>query len=181
MIALSSPTASTADPLHEPTVQVTFGSPGQKTVTLTVCNPAGCSASTQTVQVLDPGPTLGQVSVAPLEAEVGELVLLEAQASGQPTLSSTWQILQGGIPLAAFSGASAGWDTRGLTPGSYTVVLTVRNPAGAVTAHRTVLLRPAQATDFYTVPPCRLLDTRGSAPLASGGPPRRFAAAGLCG
>jgi hypothetical protein len=39
---------------------------------------------------------------------------------------------------------------------------------------------PSPAVDFYTVPPCRLVDTRSSSPL-SGGTPVSFPAAGSCG
>lgn len=39
---------------------------------------------------------------------------------------------------------------------------------------------PAAATDYYTLTPCRLVDTRSSSPLAAGSA-RSFAAAGACG
>ena len=38
----------------------------------------------------------------------------------------------------------------------------------------------ARGTDFYTVTPCRMLDTRAGAPLASG-VPLLVSAAGACG
>jgi hypothetical protein len=39
---------------------------------------------------------------------------------------------------------------------------------------------PSSSTDFYTVPPCRLVDTRASSPLSSGNP-GSFPATGACG
>jgi hypothetical protein len=162
---------------------VEFGTPGVKSVTLTVCNAAGCSTVTRQVVVAAPGPVLGAVTVAPARAEVGETIELAAQASGRPPLEVAWQVLRAGAPVAELAGAAAAWGTAGMAAGEYSVQATASNQDGSAAAlPRAVLLLPKEATRFYTVAPCRLLDTRqGGGALVGGGAARVVAVAGACG
>ncbi len=50
--------------------------------------------------------------------------------------------------------------------------------AGAALCHGAL---PAPAADFYTLPPCRLVDTRAAGPALASGEVRAFPAAGRCG
>lgn len=161
---------------------VIFPSPGQKTVTLTVCNDQGrCSTTTKTIVVLDPTPVLQSVTVAPARVEVGQIVLLEAQATGKPPLAFLWLVSSSFGRVASFSGPKVSWDTTSYAPGQYTVSLAVANDLASSAATRSVTLLPASANSFYTVAPCRVLDTRGVQPLSSAGAPRAFPLAGRCG
>ena len=174
--------ASLAPPLlaDPPGPTVRFTTPGPKTVTLTVCNARGCSSIARRLTVLDPAPAIAAFSVAPPRAEIGATLLLEASATGQPSLAFSWQVLRGGALEAVFSGPSAAWSTAGSPPGLHTVRLIVSNASGSAGAAQDVLLVPAEGSRFFTVPPCRLLDTRAGAPLRAGDPPLPIAASGRC-
>ena len=151
---------------------VTFETPGSKVVTLRVCGPGGCTETQQTVIVLDPVPQITSATVSTASAEVGQLVRLEASGSGKPALAFSWRVLRAGNLIATISGASAYWNTGNLSPGSYVVVLHLSNAEGAVeSAPLPVTLAANAATDFFTVPPCRLFDSRNlGQPLVSGVP-----------
>jgi PKD repeat protein len=160
---------------------VVFTSPGLKTVTLKVCNNAGCSTVTHQILVLQPEPSLISMTVAPARAEVGQQVLLEASASGRPPLSYSWQVLQNGWPFVQVQGPTAAWATAGFAPGAYTVLLTVANTDGTATAQRQVLLLPSTPTQYFTVVPCRALDTRSVGGPLLAGALRLAPIAGTCG
>nr|MDP9120827.1 PKD domain-containing protein [Acidobacteriota bacterium] len=78
------------------------------------------------------------------------------------------------------SGPSASWVSSGAVPGPYTVALSVSGPAGTATAQRGVLLLAAAGDSFFSLPPCRLFDSRPATPLVSGSR-RIIPAAGRCG
>jgi hypothetical protein len=149
---------------------VIFTTPGSKQVSLTACNGATCSTASQSLLVLDPKPVVTGAAVSTATAEVGQLVHLTGTGTGKPPLSYLWQV----TPLtsqAAFivSGASAWWDTTGLSSGVYTVGLGISNTAGlASSLPATVTLTAASPTDFYTINPCRAYDSRSGAALVSG-------------
>ncbi len=160
-----------------------FNTLGLQTVTLTACNALGCSTVSHQVDVIDPRPAIATISVAPAQANMGQQVVLSAQASGQPPLSYSWQILEGSTPVQALSGQTAAWNTTGADVTSYSVQLSVTNASGSAQATSSVtLLAAAVPTHFYTVTPCRLLDTRMLlAPLLAAASSRAVQVAGLCG
>ncbi|HWN44889.1 MAG TPA: hypothetical protein VNW71_21880 [Thermoanaerobaculia bacterium] len=148
---------------------VTFSTPGAHQVTLTVCNDGGCSTVVKTVTVLDPMPAIVSAVVGAATAEVGQLVSLSGSGNGKPPLVYTWRLLQGATLVRQVSGALGWLDTAGLAPGAYTVLLRLSNGSGLVESLPSALvLFPPTAADFYTVTPCRLLDTRTGPPLQSG-------------
>jgi hypothetical protein len=147
----------------------TFSTPGAHQVTLKTCNWAGCSTVIKTVNVLDPMPSIVTAVVGAATAEVGQLVSLSGSGKGQPPLAYTWRLLQGATLVRQVSGALGWLDTTNLAPGSYTVVLRISNASGlADSLPAALVLLPETATDFYTVNPCRFLDTRIGPPLQSG-------------
>lgn len=164
---------------------VTFAAPGVKQVTLQVCNSRGCTNVTKNVVVLDPMPEVTSMSVTPGTSEVGQLVRLAGTATGKPPLTYTWRITSGAT-TRTLDGPEVWWDTAGEAAGVYSVSLEVSNsvPPGvaalAVATPVLVTLVPERATSFYTVPPCRILDTRPNAALASG-ERRTIAVGGVCG
>lgn len=148
---------------------VTFSTPGAHQVTLTVCNEGACDTITRTVMVLDPTPSIVSAVVGAATAEVGQLVSLSGSGLGQPPLTYTWRLFQGVTLVRQVSGALGWLDTAGLDPGVYSVVLRISNGSGfADSLPAALVLLPAAATDFYTVTPCRLLDTRNGPALQSG-------------
>jgi PKD repeat protein len=165
---------------HDPNPIVTFQTPGLKTITLTVCNAGSCSTATRQILVLGALPVIKAVEVAPKRIEIGSTVLLEASATGQPHLSYVWEILRGGVLEALRTGAATDWNTAGSSPGFYTVALSVSNASGFAAASQDLFLLPAAGTSFFTIPACRLLDTRRSAPLRSADPPRILQVGGAC-
>jgi hypothetical protein len=172
-----------AEAASSPGPTVRFSTPGTKTVTLTVCNARGCSTAVRQIAVLDPAPAITAFSVAPLRAEVGATVLLEASARGRPTLGYSWLVMRAGVLEGTLAGPSARWTTRGAAPGLHTVRLIVSNGSGSVEADQDVLLVPAEGTGFFTLGAggCRLVDTRGSGPVRSGGAPFVVQVGGRCG
>jgi hypothetical protein len=176
------PPASGSSTDRNPTVL--FPTPGDKRVTLTVCNAFGqCSSLTQTLAVLDPRPAITSLAVTPPRLEQGQTLLLDGEATGQPPLSYNWRLLRNGTVVATLAGAHAAWPaTITDPPGTYTAELTAANAHGSAVAAADVTLLPRTATCFFTVSPCRALDTRATGqPLAAPGPPRPIAIAGLCG
>jgi len=162
---------------------VVFTVPGPQNVTLTVCNAAGeCSSVTKTVLVLDPRPSVAGFSATPPRVEQGQSVLLDAAGSGAPPLSYSWQVAHDGVVLGTVFGAHATWPTAGEPLGTYTATVTVTNAFGSAAAAAELTVVPGSATRFFTVPPCRALDTRVSHPALLGpGPPRVIAVGGVCG
>lgn len=181
--AAGSPSAAPEGGSTQQNPTVVFTSPGSQTVTLTVCNAQGqCSSKTQTVVVLDPHPAVTALTVTPPQVELGQSVLLDAAASGKPPLSFSWQVLHNGVVVAAVFGAHTTWSSAGAAPGPYSANLVVTNAYGSAGAAAVFTVTPAAAARFYTVPPCRLLDTRIlHQPLAGSGPPRTIAVGGVCG
>lgn len=143
-------------------VQV-FSTPGPHDVTLTVCNLAGCNQVTKTVTVLDPVPKVVSAAGPPVTVEAGQLVPLSGSATGRPPIVYTWRVFLGGELKDEVPGAIAWWNTRNAEPGTYTLVLRAQNAQGMDEATlRTVTVVAQKATDFYTVPPCRVFDTRAT-------------------
>ncbi len=181
----SSPGAAAAGPAggsSEQNPTVVFTTPGPQTVTLTACNAAGCSSITKTVTVLDPRPAVSSFSATPARLEQGQSVLLDATASGAPPLAYSWQVLRGGVVVGTLFGAGASWPTAGAPAGTYTASVSVTNGFGTAGESADFTVVPASATRFFTVPPCRALDTRLShQPLVGPGPPLAIAIGGVCG
>ncbi len=119
-----------------PTRTVTFGSPGQKTVTLTVCNASGqCSTVSKTVPVLDPRPMIQSLSVPSPIGSAEPAVPLVAEVAGKPTLTSTWTV-SGQQQVQRINGPAVSWVPTAL--GDHQVSFLLRNLNGS--ASRTGLL-----------------------------------------
>lgn len=160
----------------------TFSAPGLQTVTLEACNEKGCTTVTKTVQVLDPRPAVTSAATVPLTPEVGQLVRLTGAGTGQPQLEYLWRISLGASLVAELPGAAAWWNTAGLEPGAYTVILRIRNASGfADSQPLPVALLASAGLGFYTIAPCRIFDSRGGSPLASGTPQQVAVTASACG
>lgn len=158
-----------------------FSTPGQHQVTLTVCNWNACDTVTKTITVLDPKPSVTSALAMPA-VEVGQLVPLTGTGKGKPPLAYSWRVLQGAAVVRELSGATPHWDTAGLAPGAYTAVFRIQNAHGtAESAPVPIALVAERASDFYTMTPCRVLDTRAGAPLASGAVRTIPVAQSLCG
>jgi PKD repeat protein len=147
----------------------TFAAAGPHDVTLTVCNSVGCNAVTKTVTVLDPRPSVTSASVPVLVVEAGQAAPLTGSGKGQPPLTYTWRLFLGADLVQEISGASAVWQTSGVAPGVYTPVMRITNASGmAESLPLQVTVVAPKPLDFYTLPPCRVLDTRFGSPLGTG-------------
>ncbi|HXO18411.1 MAG TPA: hypothetical protein VOA87_00650 [Thermoanaerobaculia bacterium] len=178
ILAILSPSALGAQATsaaQNPTIQ--FTTPGAKQVSVTVCNALGCNSVTHTVTVLDPRPVIDSAT-AQASCPASALVKLSGTGHGMPLLAYTWRIL-GGPSEVDVPGGASWWDTTGAAPGFYTASLHLQNTAGvADSAPVTVQVMRAVGTGFYTIPPCRLYDSRtAGAPLASS--PVTLAVAGI--
>lgn len=147
---------------------VVFTNPGTKQVSMTVCNGTACTSITKNVVVLDPHPVLTGAALSTTTAEVGQLIHLTGAGTGKPPLTFTWSVTPVVAPASALLGASLWWNTTGVPPGVYTVGLGLSNASGTASSlPMTVSLAAAAATDFYTIPPCRVYDSRSGAALVS--------------
>jgi PKD repeat protein len=156
-----------------------FTTPGLKQISLKACNAQGCSTVTRMVTVLDPTPVILSALVGATAVEAGQQVNLLGTGRGQPPLTYTWRMTSLTNPEIDVTGAGAWWDTTGVAPGLYSVALHLQNGIGGVDSLPTVVAVVAPtAQSFYTITPCRLLDTRNTNPLTSG-TQITFPAAGL--
>lgn len=115
-----------------PTVSHVFSTPGPKSVTLQVCSSSGqCSSVTKNLVVLDPRPTIANMSVPALVGSAEPFVSLSAVLGGRPPLVSAWTVT-GPQGTATLAGTPAAWvpDSLGLRQ----VRLRLTNPAGIITA-----------------------------------------------
>jgi hypothetical protein len=159
----------------------TFSTWGPHEVKLTVCNASDCHSMTKTVTVLDPRPAVISSTVWVTSVEVGQVVPLSGSGKGQPPLGYTWRVFQGTSLIRELPGASAWWQTDGVAPGLYTAVLSITNASGlAESVPQEVLVLAPTPLDFYTLSPCRALDTRFGSPLGSG-TPKTVSLDGSCG
>jgi hypothetical protein len=180
--ALAGPPSAAASTSTQFAPVVTFATPGSKSITLDVCNRSGCDTVTRTVMVLNPSPLVTGAAGSPLTAEVGQLVRLSGTGSGIPPRTFKWQIYSGLSLVSEIPGASTFWDTSGRAAGVYTAVLVLANSVGtAQSLPVPIVLLPRQGTRFYTLPPCRILDTRTGTALTSADNPRLVPITGVCG
>ncbi|MES1211270.1 MAG: hypothetical protein ABUL63_02940, partial [Acidobacteriota bacterium] len=129
----------------------------------------GCTEITKTVTVLDPRPTILTSLVPVTTVEAGQSVPFLSTGKGQPPLTYTWKSFLGTDLVGQVTGAAASWNTGGRAPGIYLVTLTLSNASGSATSVPVpVLVVPPKELDFYTLGPCRILDTRFGSPLGSG-------------
>src|SRR4028119_740808 len=175
------PAAAWAGTSTQSAPAVTFSTPGDKTVTLQVCNARGCDTVSKVVKVLDPKPVVTSSLVSPLSVESGQLVKLTGTGSGKPPLNFEWRVSLGASPLTTIPGASGYWNTTGVPPGIYSLVLRITNSSGsAESVPAQVTVTAATALDFYTLPPCRIFDTRQTSPFFAT-ETRNVQVTGLCG
>lgn len=154
---------------------VTFATPGNKQVDLMVCNVSGCNTLTKTAIVLDPAPLLAAAVASPQILEQGELIRLTGSATGRPPLTYTWRIFDGPTEITTVSGANAWLDTNLVRQGNYDLKLEVSNSASTVTSNPIAIqVTPPTLRDFFTLTPCRILDTRSTAPIVAGAAPQVF-------
>src|SRR5262249_29877906 len=142
-------------------------------------NGFGCTTITQTLTVLDPAPVITSAVVSGATVEAGQLVKLTGAGHGQPPLTYTWRVQSVSQPEIDVQGAGNWSDTTGVPPDTYTILLHLQNGVGFVESTPvTVVVAAPTAKSFYTVTPCRLLDTRDSSALLSG-TPLTFPVAGI--
>jgi hypothetical protein len=179
-LALGTPAQAATSTLANPVV--VFATPGTKQVSLQTCNTAGCDTELKTVTVLDPAPSVVSAVANPGAVQVGELVRLVGSGAGAPPLSYTWKIFSGTDLVATLPGSTAWWDTTGQPPGPYTAQLSVGNPFNTATSASVPLnVQAYVAPNFFTLSPCRVLDTRNTTPLVSGVARSIALAAAACG
>ncbi len=130
------------------TVNVTFASPGSKSVNLHVTNNAGSDDATQNVSVVDPTPSIASITASPAAPNVCQPVTFTATASG-PSLGYAWSVKEGnndsgGNQVASGSANPLLWS-RGTIPaaGTYTAFLTVSNTQGQASSSLPITLAPA--------------------------------------
>jgi PKD repeat protein len=123
--------------------QVTFSSPGAKTVSLTANNPSGVDTETKAITVINPAPGVGNITVSPANPLVCQPVTLTAQnVTGKAPLTVAWDVNQ----AAAGGGNPLVWDTTGRSAGTYTVGVRVSKPGyNDATNSTTVTLAPLPA------------------------------------
>ncbi len=126
--------AASASTSTAPNPGVTFISPGNKQVSLEVCNSGGCTTTVHTVVVIDPMPAITSLDASPAIVSIGDVVHLAGAGSGQPPLTFRWRIFNVlGGHVATLSGATADW-TANVPAGIYWIYFDVNNAHGTVTS-----------------------------------------------
>lgn len=156
------------------TVSHPYAGPGAFTVALTVSDLANQTGGTQQTVTLCPSPVFSSVTQSTTITSQTSIAL-EATASGSGLSFQWYEGAVGTTSTPVGSGASVtvspAWSTR------YWVRAT--NSCGS-TDSGPVNIGVTAATSFYTMTPCRIIDTRGGAALANG-ETRDFPVTGLCG
>ena len=139
--------------------QVTFGSPGTKLVTDSATNGIGTGATTKSVVVLNPTPA-GSVTASADVVTVCQAVTFTANATGAPTLTYNWEVLDpnsANVAIPASTGTAFTWTSPStLAPGLYTGKVTVKNSfsPGGVPLTKTIQVNALPAlTDISALPP----------------------------
>lgn len=128
-----------------PQVQYVFPTPGEKAVTLTVCNSAHqCSTTTRFVTVLDPRPAITALSAPPKVGSAQPSVTLAATLTGRPPIEATWTI-SGPLATVTRLGSSIDWTPDAL--GTYQVRLRASGSGVAFGGPVTVNVVPASFSD----------------------------------
>jgi hypothetical protein len=153
---------------------------GDYSVTATV---GGC-ASAASVTTVTVRPLPSAVISAPPAVCAGSIGNTASVPNAGAGASYTWSI-QNGTITSGGSGRVVTYSAG--TSGNVILSVTVSNGAGcAVVGSQTVATFASCARRFYTVPPCRAIDTRGPAgpfggPALIANTDREFSLAGLCG
>lgn len=128
---------------------------GSKTVSAQNTGCPGATSVPAAIQILDPAPAIGGVSVSPTNAPICTPVTFTANnVTGQPPLTYAWTIEQGGNPVPGEGGPGNPfvWDTEGIAPGSYVGRVTVTGPGGSANAASPTVtltaLQPLPGTGF---------------------------------
>lgn len=128
-----------------PQVRHVFTAPGNKTVTLTVCNAAGqCSTTARTVTVLDPRPAISNLSVPPQVGSAQPSVTLAATLTGRPPIESAWTI-SGPLAVVTRLGSAITWTPDAL--GTHQVRLRASGSGLAFAGPVTVTVLPSSFAD----------------------------------
>ena len=128
-----------------PQVRHVFTTPGNKTVTLKVCNAAGqCSTTSRIVTVLDPRPAISALSVPLKVGSAQPSVTLAAALTGRPPIEASWTISG---PLATITrlGPAIDWTPEAL--GSHQVRLRASGSGLAFAGPVTVTVLPSSFSD----------------------------------
>jgi hypothetical protein len=155
------------------------GSPVTDTVVKDTVAPGGYSVSIAQPSIETGNETAMSFSFA--GAEVGASFSYSVSSSGGAG------VVTGGGSITTPAQAVSGIDVSGLDRGTLTLSVTLTDAAGntGAAATDTVVKNSAPATDYYTLAPCRVLDTREpegpyGGPALAAGAVRVFALAGQC-
>ena len=126
---------------------VTFGSAGQKAVTLSVTNAFGGDTETAQVAVLSAAPAVASASASPASPLVCQPVTLTASGiTGKAPVAVSWQVLDGANqPVGSGATNPYSWSSLGRPAGAYRAVATVTNGTGSASATATFSLAPLPA------------------------------------
>jgi PKD repeat protein len=134
--------------------QVTFGSAGTKSVSLTSQNSSGASPTvTKNIIVLSPAPVVGGVTVSPPSPSICQPVTFNATGvTGQAPLTYAWTLTNNATSAAVGVSSSTStlqWpDTSQAASGTYTATVTVSNGSGTATGSASVNLLPLVPLSF---------------------------------
>lgn len=144
---------------------VSFGSAGQKTISLDVFSSqyGPGTPKTDTLTVRDPKPVVASATASPLTVlQCQPVTLTGTGISGKPALSYAWDI-QGPSAVTGGSTNPFTWNTTAnTTPGTYTATLTVSNADGAAAKSVSVTVNQVQPITTTTFAPTNDLFTAGT-------------------
>jgi hypothetical protein len=163
------------------TITYTAGVSGAVTLNLTVTNASSCTASNSASVTINPNPDATITAPAGVAANsTGNT----ASVPVTPGATYAWTIVNGTVTAGA--GTSSITFTAGAS-GTVDLSVTVTASGCSSTGNQSVSINPVGAVlKFFTITPCRLIDTRRAAgtyggPALQGGTTRDFPIDGQCG
>lgn len=145
------------DPLEGSSVELTWNSPGQKSLEVTVAHCGGTSATTHLVQISDPPPgcavpVVGLRLQGPLVVSSGSPATFSAIASphsATPPFTFTWDATHHGTTVVHTSDPSVERAFTWLVPGAKVITASVENCGGLAYAYRNLTVAdPAALPDL---------------------------------
>lgn len=135
---------------ERPATSTSYRLPGWKSISLQVCNGAGCAHLTRTLFVRAEPPVIDAATVEPNPVAVGEVARFRAAARGDGPLRYVWT-----VGSTSWEGAGGTWAPPAGSPPVWAVRLAVSGPGGSASTNLTLRVTgaPDRPKADFTITP----------------------------